>query len=310
METQDDEKLIQGFDKNQNLEDDLNTKSSGTLKIVLIILGVIVVLAVIAIVLYFTVFKKSSNDDSGDKSDEEDETYQTVLDTIPQEEMDNARKAFQQLQFKDTVNSSLVMDYNLFVPENYTEEKKYPLVIFMHDASIVGAKNINSTLARSVGGPIFATEREQKKHQCFVLAPQYSEVIIDDNNGGYSKIEYINVTVRLIQKLIKDYSINTDRIYSTGQSMGAMTTLYLLANYQNLLAAGLVVDGQWKLDELQGLPNATFTYFAAGSNGKAYRGQLEVKDYLKSLNITYSEIMDMNAQDNITLLNNVTKRYV
>ena len=89
--------------------------------------------------------------------------------------------------------------------------------------------------------------------------------------------------------------------------MGAMTTLYLLANYQNLLAAGLVVDGQWKLDELQGLPNATFTYFAAGSNGKAYRGQLEVKDYLKSLNITYSEIMDMNAQDNITLLNNVTK---
>ena len=143
METQEDEKLIQGFDKNQNLEDDLNTKSSGTLKIVLIILGVIVVLAVIAIVLYYTVFKKSSNDDSGDKSDEEDETYQTVLDTIPQEEMDNARKAFQQLQFTDTVNSSLVMDYNLFVPENYTEEKKYPLVIFMHDASIVGAKNIN-----------------------------------------------------------------------------------------------------------------------------------------------------------------------
>ena len=68
METQDDEKLIQGFDKNQNLEDDLNTKSSGTLKIVLIILGVIVVLAVIAIVLYYTVFKKSSNDDSGDKA--------------------------------------------------------------------------------------------------------------------------------------------------------------------------------------------------------------------------------------------------
>ena len=132
METQDDEKLIQGFDKNQNLEDDLNTKSSGTLKIVLIILGVIVVLAVIAIVLYYTVYKKSSSDDSGDNDDEEDETYQTVLDTIPQEEMDNTRKAFQQLQFKDTVNSSLVMDYNLFVPENYTEEKKYPLVIFMH----------------------------------------------------------------------------------------------------------------------------------------------------------------------------------
>ena len=76
--------------------------------------------------------------------------------------------------------------------------------------------------------------------------------------------------MRLIQKLTEDYSIDKDRIYSTGQSMGAMTTLYLLANYQNLLAPGIVVDGQWRLDELQGLTNATFTYFAAGSDGKAF----------------------------------------
>ena len=306
MENQDDEKLIQGFDKNQNLEEGLNSKPSGKLKIILIILCVIIVIAIIAVVLYFTIFKKDSSDDSGD-NDDEDDTYQTVLDTIPQEEMNKARNAFKQYQFIDSVNSSLVLDYNLFIPENYTIEKKYPLVIFMHDASLVGESNINNTIVKSVGGPIFATDREQKKHQCFVLAPQYSEVIIDDNNGGYSKSEYINVTVRLIQKLTEDYSINTDRIYSTGQSMGAMTTLYLLANYQNLLAAGLVVDGQWKIDELQGLPNATFTYFAAGSNGKAYRGQLEVKDYLTSLNISYSEIIDMNAHDNITILNNVTE---
>ena len=50
--------------------------------------------------------------------------------------------------------------------------------------------------------------------------------------------------MRLIEKICEDYSINKDRIYSTGQSMGAMTTLYLLANYPNLLAAGLIVDGQ------------------------------------------------------------------
>lgn len=102
MENQDDEKLIQGFDKNQNLEEGLNSKPSGKLKIILIILCVIIVIAIIAVVLYFTIFKKDSSDDSGD-NDDEDDTYQTVLDTIPQEEMNKARNAFKQYQFIDSV---------------------------------------------------------------------------------------------------------------------------------------------------------------------------------------------------------------
>ena len=72
----------------------------------------------------------------------------------------------------------------------------------------------------------------QKKIECFVLAPEYREVIIDDNKG-YSKSEYINVTLRLIKDLMKNYTIDENRLYSTGQSMGAMTTIYMLANYPN-----------------------------------------------------------------------------
>ena len=68
--------------------------------------------------------------------------------------------------------------------------------------------------------------------------------------------------------------------------MGAMTTLYLLANYPDLLTAGIIVDGQWKIDEIKGVSNATFTYFAAGGDMKAFNGQTEVKQYLASLNIT------------------------
>ena len=271
---------------------------------------------VLVIVLVFTVFNKNSNNENKrqetdlptDKGrDDEDDSYQRVLDTIPKEEMDKARNAFKQFTFNDTVKKDYILNYNLFIPENYTNEKKCPLVIFMHDASLVGSNDTNNTIIKSVGGPIWATDREQKKHQSFVLSPQYSEVIIDDNNGKYSKSEYINVTVRLIQYLIEKYPINTDRIYSTGQSMGAMTTLYLLANYQDLLAAGIVVDGQWRLDELQGLTNATFTYFAAGSDGKAFKGQTEVREYLDSLNLSYGFLNNINAQDNIDTLNNVTQ---
>ena len=313
---EDDENLIQGFDKNANLDIDSGNKSCNKKTIIIIISVIVLLIVILVIVLVFTVFNKNSNNENKgqetdlptDKGrDDEDDSYQRVLDTIPQEEMDKARNAFKQFTFNDTVNKDYVLNYNLFIPENYTNEKKYPLVIFMHDASLVGSNDTNNTIIKSVGGPIWATDREQKKHQSFVLSPQYSEVIIDDNNGKYSKSEYINVTVRLIQYLIEKYPINTDRIYSTGQSMGAMTTLYLLANYQDLLAAGIVVDGQWRLDELQGLTNATFTYFAAGSDGKAFKGQTEVREYLDSLNLSYGFLNNINAQDNIDTLNNVTQ---
>ena len=313
---EDDENLTQGFDKNANLDIDSGKKSCNKKTIIIIISVIVLLIVVLVIVLVFTVFNKNSNNKNKgqeidlptDKGrDDEDDSYQRVLDTIPKEEMDKARNAFKQFTFNDTVKKDYILNYNLFIPENYTNEKKCPLVIFMHDASLVGSNDTNNTIIKSVGGPIWATDREQKKHQSFVLSPQYSEVIIDDNNGKYSKSEYINVTVRLIQYLIEKYPINTDRIYSTGQSMGAMTTLYLLAKYQDLLAAGIVVDGQWRLDELQGLTNATFTYFAAGSDGKAFKGQTEVREYLDSLNLSYGFLNNINAQDNIDTLNNVTQ---
>ena len=75
----------------------------------------------------------------------------------------------------------------------------------------------------------------------FVLVPEYNEIIIDDNNK-YFKNEYLNVTVRLISLNKLKYNVDQNRIYGTGQSMGGMITLYLLANYQNLSAAGLIVD--------------------------------------------------------------------
>ena len=89
--------------------------------------------------------------------------------------------------------------------------------------------------------------------------------------------------------------------------MGAMTNLYLLANYPNLLTAGLIVDGQWIKEELLGLVNSTFTYFAAGGDMKAFNGQNETKNYLDSLNISYGCLTDLNAKEKIEILNNVSK---
>lgn len=228
-----------------------------------------------------------------------------VLDTISSEELNKARDSFKQFTFTDTKDSSKVLLYNLFIPENYSKNEKYPLMMFIGDASTVGRKK--SPITKTVGGPIWATDTVQKKHKCFVLIPEYDEIIIDDRNRFYIS-EYINVTIRLISQIQKDYNIDSNRIYSTGQSMGAMTTLYILANSPNLLAAGLISDGQWKIDELAGLTDATFTYFAAAGDDKAFNGLNEVKKYFDSKGIKYGSLDNINAKEKVHILNNEAKK--
>ena len=106
-----------------------------------------------------------------------------VLDTISSEELNKARDSFKQYSFTDSKDPSKVLHYNLFIPENYSKNEKYPLMMFIGDASTVGREK--SPITNTVGGPIWATDTVQKKHKCFVLIPEYNEIIIDDRNRFY-----------------------------------------------------------------------------------------------------------------------------
>ena len=56
---EDDEKLIQGFDKNANLDIDSGNKSCNKKKIIIIVSAIVLLIVVVVIVLVFTVFKKN-----------------------------------------------------------------------------------------------------------------------------------------------------------------------------------------------------------------------------------------------------------
>ena len=227
------------------------------------------------------------------------------LDTISLKELNNARKKFQQNIYQDMIDSSKSLSYNLFIPDFNTQNKNYPLVVFIGDGRFVG-RDMKDSIKYTVGGPVWATESFQKKHKCFVLVPSYNEIIIDDRNG-YLKNEYIDVTVRLISLIKSKYPIDSKKIYGTGQSMGAMTILFLLSNYPNLFTAGLIVGGQWSINELKGLVNSTFTYIASSGDDKAFNGQKEIKQYFDYNNIKYGSISNIDANENINKLEIIVK---
>ena len=148
-------------------------------------------------------------------------------------------ESFRQDTFTDADRKTL--RYNLYVPENYDPSKSYPLLLFMHDAGVVSPE-VKATLVQGRGAISFAEPSWQEKHPCFVLAPQYDTVIVDDN---YDYGPELDRTMHLIESLEQRYSIDRDRIYNTGQSMGGMTSIAMDVKYPDFFAGSYIVAAKW-----------------------------------------------------------------
>lgn len=75
-----------------------------------------------------------------------------------------------------------------------------------------------------------------------MLAPQYDEIVVDDSFRVTSSAE---TTIDLLEAIKRQYSIDANRVYTTGQSMGCMLSYLLLSTHPNEFAAGMLVAGQW-----------------------------------------------------------------
>ncbi|OOF71527.1 hypothetical protein BKG89_00310 [Rodentibacter caecimuris] len=148
---------------------------------------------------------------------------------------------FQQDKFRDE-KTGKILKYNLFTPQH--SEEALPLVLFMHDAGVT-SEQTQATLFQGLGAVIWADPIEQAKRPCYVLAPQYDEIIADDD---WRTSDYLDTTIHLIQKLISEYNIDPKRIYATGQSGGCMAATAMNIKYPDFFAASYLVAGKWGAD--------------------------------------------------------------
>ncbi len=205
--------------------------------------------------------------------------------------IDQTEGKFQQADYSDE-KTNLSFPYNLFVPEDYDESQSYPLVLFIHDASVVGS-DTTAPLEQGYGALVWASKEDQAKHPCFVVAPEYPENILAGENGV---TDYVDATMNLLQALQDEYSIDASRLYATGQSMGCMAELYMNATYPDLFAASLYVDGQWDVSILNPLEDQAFFYFAAAGDDKAYGGMTDLMAAFDADGVAYGEAT-LNAKD-------------
>ncbi len=215
-------------------------------------------------------------------------TLGLVDDTLAEDEealIDTYAELFDQLTYTDE-ETGLTITYNLYLPEGYDESEEYPMVVFIGDSTTAGT-DAEYSLTQGLGGIVWASSEWQSVYPTIVAVPTYPETILDDQNG-YSTTEYVELTARFIEYMTEEYSVDTDRIYGTGQSMGCMTTLILASEYPDLFAGCMFVDGQWDISTLESLEGQTFVYFAAEDDTSAWTGMQEVMSMFDEDGVEYA----------------------
>jgi len=171
------------------------------------------------------------------------------------------------------------LKYNLFVPKNYDPSQKYPLVQFIVDAWGVGDDQ-TATLLQGHGGVIWARPEEQKKRECFVLSPQFPwPRIVDDD---FSANKYVELDKSLIDYLTTVYSIDRNRIYLTGQSMGFLASCELNVRYPDYFAATLCVGGFWNPESMVVLKDKNIWFFVSEGDDRAFVTMVPAVDNLEA----------------------------
>ncbi|MDE6140070.1 MAG: hypothetical protein K2F95_03855 [Alistipes sp.] len=147
---------------------------------------------------------------------------------------------FRQMEFVSPYTGQ-VLPYNIYLPEGYDPDEQYPLVLFIHDAGVASAP-VTQPLYQGNGATSWAEPEAQARHKCIVVAPEYPVITVDDN-WNYS--HHLDTTIELIKDLQTRYSIDPSRIYTTGQSMGCMSSIVMMLKEPDLFAGALLVAGKW-----------------------------------------------------------------
>ena len=181
---------------------------------------------------------------------------------------------FRQCEYTDKEVGATI-PYNLYLPQNYDPKKKYPLLFFVADAS-ANINAIKTPLFQGNGATIWASDSEQAKHECIVLAPQYTADLVDKIGMMTTDENVWTPGLTLVSDLLHDvighYSIDKNRIYGTGQSQGGMANIAISDKYPDLFAAQWLVACQWNVEEMAAMKDKKLWITVCEGDTKAFPG--------------------------------------
>ena len=172
----------------------------------------------------------------------------------------------------ERTSNGVTVKYGLYVPADYDPEVAYPLVMALHGAGERGSDYRNLTVgdAASNGLTTWATPQVQNEHPAFVLAPQVPSGLrwsaeTDPTSSDFTPVQ--QTTLEILASVEAEYTIDPDRIYVVGLSMGGHGTWDFASRLPGRFAAAVPMSGEGfpsQAEDLLPLPIWAFTGEADG----------------------------------------------
>jgi predicted peptidase len=178
------------------------------------------------------------------------------------------------------------LEYSIYLPKSFLKEggenKEYPLVIAITHSGTSYDGTCAETLTEQCIASIWGLPEEQAKHECVVITPRYERTTMND----YWEHTYdVENTYKLVESMLENkwnfgnpnkkdrrdkvLKIDPKRVYCTGWSMGAMTSLWMMAKHPKTFAAGLIIAGQQRPSDLVDLAKQNLLIITGTEDQKA-----------------------------------------
>lgn len=140
------------------------------------------------------------------------------------------------------------LPYRLHIPEDYDPQEKYPVILFLHGAGERGEDN-EKNLANNNTLPQLARDSE---YPCIIVVPQcptgqqWVNTPWKDGNYNQDNIAIstpLSMVKSLLDNIETEYSVDKNREYIMGVSMGGFGTWDMITRYPERFAAAIPICG-------------------------------------------------------------------
>ncbi len=144
------------------------------------------------------------------------------------------------------------LPYQLLLPENFSEDRKYPLILFLHGSGERGSDNQKQLVH---GSELFLDIENQEKYPAVVVFPQCPAgdfwAKADFSGGAANRIfldsetptRAMSLLLQLADSITSHFFVDKKKIYVGGLSMGGMGTFELLSRRPETFAAAIPICG-------------------------------------------------------------------
>ncbi|HET7108244.1 MAG TPA: alpha/beta hydrolase-fold protein [Candidatus Acidoferrum sp.] len=185
------------------------------------------------------------------------------------------------------------LSYRLFVPLGYDASRKYPLLLWLHGGDGRGSDNVRQLNGgNQIGTHFWAGKDVQLKFPMFVLLPQCPSGDNWSDPDLNQPTKWLELTVSALADVEKEFSIDLDRIYLAGQSMGGLGVWSALQAYPGKWAAAMIMSAYDNFTDIPALAETPLWVFQGEEDDSV--PVLLVRDMMKQLtkahaNLRYTE---------------------